>query len=148
MAKFTVTLLPLCGDSVTVNVMFVEPLLPSTTVALPTVSVGSGSSFWMMPAPCAFLIVPLTALSRLTLNVSSSSFLVSPATAMVTGSDTTPGANVSVPAAAVYSAGAVAVESAAAKDAETGMSLAPARLTVNVNGVSPLLPSASMTSLM
>src|SRR5262245_826621 len=118
--------------------MSVVPELPSVTDALSTVSDGIGSSFRMMPGPCAFLIVPLTALPKLTLNAWSSSFKVSPTTPITIGSDTTPGAKVSVPAAAVYWLGCVADESAVTNDTDTGTSLAPASVTVNVNGVDPL----------
>src|SRR5690242_1468451 len=59
------------------------------------------SSFRIVPTPCAFDIVALAAPLRLTKNVSSGSFTLSPLTATVIVFDVWPGVNVSVPEAAL-----------------------------------------------
>ena len=77
--KVTATVLLLAADSVTVNVMFVEPEFPSVTAEAPeTRRDGSGSSSLMVPVAvvCDPSVAPM-GFEMVTVNVLSSSSLVS-----------------------------------------------------------------------
>ena len=73
------------------------PELPSVTVTSPTETLGSASSFVIVPTPWLSPSVPWTAFVRLTRKVSVSSFSVSPFTSTVTGREVWPAAKVTVP---------------------------------------------------
>ena len=80
------------------KVRVVEPVSPSSTEASPTDTVGSGSSFWIVPVPVGSAIaIPPVAFERFNVKVSSSS--ASASSTIVTGTDfeVCPGLNVSVP---------------------------------------------------
>ena len=64
-----------------------------------------GSSLRITPLPTPFRIVPPTGAERFTKNVSSGSTVGSASTVTVTGSSTSPGANVTLPEAGLKSAG-------------------------------------------
>ena len=97
MVASTVTVRPLAGDSVTVNVAEVVPVLPSFTEMLLTESWGRGSSSTIVPVPMASASGAPLALLNVTVNVSSSSSSVSSVVATVIVSDVSFGTNVSVP---------------------------------------------------
>ena len=76
----------------------VVPVSPSTAEALAIETVGSASSFWIVPIPCASAIaIPPVAFVRFNVNVSSSSARASSAIVTATAFVVWPGVNVSVP---------------------------------------------------
>jgi hypothetical protein len=82
-AKPTVTVCPLAGARLTVNLAFVFPESPSNTDTSPIESSGSGSSSEIVPTPWLPTIVTLIAFERLMLKVSAASFSRSPLTRTV-----------------------------------------------------------------
>ena len=64
-------------------------------------SVGTGSSFRIIPLPCPSSIVALVGLDKFTKKVSSASLSASPLTFTVTDLEVSPGSKVKVPEAAV-----------------------------------------------
>jgi hypothetical protein len=82
-----------------VKTAFTVPALPSVTVASSIESDGAPSSSVIVPSPDPSPIVALTALVRLTLNVSSASSSVSPLTSTVTVFVVSPVRKVSCPVA-------------------------------------------------
>jgi hypothetical protein len=97
----TETARPLGADSDTVNVAFVIPTSPSTTLTSLTERVGIASSSLIVPVPCASWIVTLTPFVRLNVNVSFASSSRSPMTGTETCCDVWPAVNVAVPLVAV-----------------------------------------------
>ena len=97
MAKLQLTICPLTGFTVTVNNMFVVPLLPSRTEASLIESVGKGSSSTMVPVPWTFPSVTLVGLLNATPKNSVASLRLSPMTVTTTVLVVWPGANTSVP---------------------------------------------------
>ena len=79
------------------NVAFVVPMSPSTTLTSLTESAGVGSSSLIVPVPCASAIVTLTAFVRLSVNVSFASSRTSPLTSTVTCWAVWPAVKVAVP---------------------------------------------------
>src|SRR5439155_15189546 len=82
-AYLTETVWPLAADRLTVKIAPFVPLFPSVTLALLRERLGNGSSSLIVPTPCAFTIVALTGLVRLTKKFSLASFRVSPTTGTV-----------------------------------------------------------------
>ena len=76
----------------------VDPMSPSITEAFPTDTVGSGSSFWIVPIPVGSAIaIPPVAFERFSVKVSSSSASASSTIVTATGFEVCPGLNVRVP---------------------------------------------------
>ena len=100
--------------SVTANTAFAGPLLPSATETPATARLGGGSSSTIVAVPVAAPRSAFTGAASVTVKVSSFSSLVSFTTVTGTVSLTSPGANVTVPVAAVKSVPAVAVPAAVA----------------------------------
>ena len=88
---------PAGAESVTVKTAVTDPLLPSPTTASPMDREGCASSLRIVPCPCPSARVAFVGLLRLTKNVSSASYLVSPFTVTLTGFEVSPGLNVRVP---------------------------------------------------
>src|SRR5206468_3054140 len=105
---------------------------------------GVESSSRIVPRPLASVICAPTAFDRITPIVSSFSFVVSPTIWTVMVLVVSPGANVSVPDAAVKSFGATAVPPAVAQLTVTVLVAAGDSVTVNGIGVKPLLPSSTL----
>jgi hypothetical protein len=101
MKYVTVTGCALGFDSDTVNVSGAEPLFPSEIVGLSIDTAGTPSSFVIVPTPWSSPSVPPAAADRFTTSVSSGSNVVSPVAFTVTVWLVWPGANVTVPLAAV-----------------------------------------------
>ena len=95
-ATFTMTVLPLAAESVTVNDAVVEPELPSVTATSLMDKDGSASSSVIVMTPCASEIVAFDSPERFTVNLSSSSSVVSPRMPTETVFDVSPGEKVSV----------------------------------------------------
>ncbi len=91
----------LVAESVTVNTALTAAVLPSVTVRSEILSVGTVSSFVIVPVAVPCPIVAFVGLLRRTVNVSFGSVAVSPTTATLMGRLVVPGLNVSVPEAAV-----------------------------------------------
>ena len=83
----------------TVKVNAVVSASPSASETSPIASVGASSSFVIVPWPSPSRMVAPVGFVRVTRKVSSVSKVVSPFTGTVTGSDVSPGSNVSVWAA-------------------------------------------------
>ena len=91
------TVWPLGFDSATPNVIVLVPASPSPIVWSSTLTEGTGSSLVIVPTPWPSEIVAFVAPERLTRNVSSASFFVSPFAVTSIVFEDWPGVNVSTP---------------------------------------------------
>ncbi len=99
---WTVAGRPLAAASVTGKTAFTVPEAGESTVVLPIVMFGGGLAFRMVPVPkVGVLTNALVGLLNFSVNVSLGPYIVLGSTGTVTGSEVTPGANVSVPLTAV-----------------------------------------------
>ncbi len=90
------TLRPLAAERLTLNAAATGAELASVTDTSPITIWGSGSSSRIVPIPCVSTRIAFTGALRFTLKISFGSSRVSPWTAIVTGFDVSPGANVRV----------------------------------------------------
>ncbi len=145
-AQFTVMVLPLAEESVTLNVAVVEPALPSVTETSFTERVGGRSSSVIVPTPEPSEIVALPGLDRVRLKDSLTSSRTSPFTVTPIVVPVAPAAIVRLPMAETKSVPAVAEPAEVAQSRVTALALAEERLTLNVAVVVPALPSVTVTS--
>ena len=149
-AQLAVAATAVLPERVTVKVKGVDPALPSALLALVAAidSTAAVSSLTMVPTAAALAIVaPADTPARVTLKLSLASIRVSPATLTVMTLLVSPAAKLIVPAGnalPVKSAALAALppDPATAQLAPAVMAMLPERVTVKVNGVDPLLPSA------
>ena len=135
----------------TVKVKGVVPLLPSAlteaAAEIDTVCVTPSSSRMVPMAEPVPIVRPAVGFCSVTVNCSLASTSVSPATRTVTNFDVSPAANDSVPpfsapAAKSERLAPLAPEPTIDQETLCGPEVSPDRVTVKVNGVVPLLPSA------
>ena len=101
-------------ESVTVKIAFAVPALPSTTRTSSIDIRGTGSSFRIVPWPCASAITPKSGFERSTTKVSFGSSFVSPTTGTSTSCVVVPGGNEARPEALWKSPSASVAEPSAA----------------------------------
>ena len=135
-------------ERVTVKVNAVLPLLPSALLADAAAIASDASSFRIVPDAAAVpIVVPAEALERVTVKPLSGSTVLSPATLTVMVLLVSPAAKLTVPEGSAPPVKSVASAAFAplpvtAQSAEPAWLVSPERVTVKVNAVLPLLPSA------
>ena len=126
----------------------VLPLLPSALLADAAAIASDASSFRIVPDAAAVpIVVPADALDSVTVKPLSGSTVLSPATLTVMVLLVSPAAKLTVPEGSApptksAASAAFAPLPVTAQSAEPAWLVSPERVTVKVNAVLPLLPSA------